>query len=403
MMYEEWEKDAYAKQWMDRLNKNSLKPYKSTFNQWMNFIQLSPTEQVQKRIKDLQNDNPKIRGFFEDKVKEYMDMLVTQGYKQNSVRNAITSIRSFFAHHRVQLTFGRTELRFRSASTEKIIDKFVPLNEEIKAIIDISKIRDKALVLVSYQSGFAPVDTLSLNIEHIKNIYEIEFQHYYIQMHREKSDSVTATCISKEAINAIQLMLKSRGNPTDGALFVSPRGKRLTQRFMNETIKKYAKKVLPKERAKQFIAKSLRDAYNCALLEANLTQEVKDLLFGHQRSGAKSKYAYNEHIIRNAYEKVFKFLSINGSLESKKQLQKIEHTVTALTKLVTEQQEKIDELKKINPESISKLQEKVLDFSDELGRTSALLEIMVKDVLTDEQRKKLLKISKEHFGDEYHV
>ena len=46
---------------------------------------------------------------------------------------------------------------------------------------------------------------------------------------------------------------------------------------------------------------------------------------------------------------------------------------------------------------------KLDDMNHELGRTSALLEIMIEDVLTTEQREKLKKISKEHFGDEYPV
>lgn len=393
MLYE-WEKDPYAKEWKDRLDVNSLKPYRSTFNQWMNFIQMSPTEQIKKRIQDLQNDNPKIRGYFEDKVKEYMNMLVTQGYKENSVRNAITSIRSFFAHHRVKLTFGRTELRFRSAPTEKIIDKFVPLNEEIKTIIEIAKIRDKALILTAYQSGFTSVDTLSLNVENINNLYDLE-DHYFIQMHREKSDSVTATCISKEAINSIQLMLKSRGNPTKGALFVSPKGKRLNQRFFNDTIKKYAFKVLPKERAEQFIAKSLRDAYNCALLEANITQETKDLLFGHQRTGAKSSYAYNENVIRNAYEKVFKFLSINGETESKKQLQKIEQTVSTLNEMMSSQTQKIENLENENKNLKTELEATEERINETISKRVGLAMQNIVELL----RKQNLDVSFENHGE----
>ena len=98
-------------------------------------------------------------------------------------------------------------------------------------------------------------------------------------MHRQKTNSVVATCISYEAIYNIQAMLKSRGNPKTGALFVTKNGERLNQRYLNISMKALAKKSLPEKRANKFITKSLRDAHNCALLQANLTQEVKDLLF----------------------------------------------------------------------------------------------------------------------------
>lgn len=49
----------------------------------------------------------------------------------------------------------------------------------------------------------------------------------------------------------------------------------------------------------------------------------------------------------------------------------------------------------------SKLTRRIDNLEYELGRTSGLLEILIKDVLTQEQRDHLRKISKEHFGDEY--
>lgn len=342
LMSYDWLKDDYANEWLNRISENTRNQYKATFPKWLAFIGMSPKEQILRRIKDLQSSNPKERGFFEDRVIEYGRMLATQNYKKNTIHNMVTPIQSFFSSHRVKLSFRKGDLNFKTQKSEKVIEKFAPTNEEIRAMYSLANVRDRSLILVLYQSGFSSIDTISLNIENIKGIYDLN-DHYFIQQHRQKTDSIQATCISAEAIHDIKAMLRERGSPKQGALFITPKGERLSTRFLNDAMKKLAKKSLPTERAKEFQTKSLRDAYNSALLEANLTQEVKDLLFGHKRTGAKSHYAYNENVIRNAYEKAFKFLTINHGTQARKDLERIETSLVGLSKTVAKQQETITE------------------------------------------------------------
>ena len=178
-----WMKDEYSKQWLNGIKKQSQRVYKNEFNQWMQFIKISPTEQVEKRIQDLQSSDPKIRNYFEDKVIEYKNRLEVQEYTGKTLSNKLTPIRAFFTTHRVQLHFRRGELNAKTSDKDKIIKKFVLNNEEIRAMYEIASVRDRALLLVLYQSGFSGVDALALNVEHIENLYQIEDIHYYIQMH----------------------------------------------------------------------------------------------------------------------------------------------------------------------------------------------------------------------------
>jgi site-specific recombinase XerD len=69
----------------------------------------------------------------------------------------------------------------------------------------------------------------------------------------------------------MKAMLSERGNPTAGALFISQKGQRLTTRFINDAIKYMVEKTYGEKEAEKFKTKSLRDAYNDALLRANLT------------------------------------------------------------------------------------------------------------------------------------
>ena len=80
---------------------------------------MSPTDQIQKRFKDLRSDNPKTRRFFEDKLVEFKSTSVVQGYMSKSVATHYTLTLSFFSADRVQLRFKRGELKVR----ERMIDK----------------------------------------------------------------------------------------------------------------------------------------------------------------------------------------------------------------------------------------------------------------------------------------
>jgi septal ring factor EnvC (AmiA/AmiB activator) len=91
--------------------------------------------------------------------------------------------------------------------------------------------------------------------------------------------------------------------------------------------------------------KSLRSAYNSALLRANIQpQELKDILMGHKRLGARSHYAYDKITILEAYEKAFKYLSINHGTQARKDLERIENSLIGLSQTVAKEQATINKL-----------------------------------------------------------
>jgi hypothetical protein len=129
-------------------------------------------------------------------------------------------------------------------------------------------------------------------------------------------------------------MLQERGNPQSGFLFVSQtkgKGEQLEVRSINEAMKALAQKSFDKEKAQEFKTKTLRSFYNSALLHAGISpQELKDLMFGHGRKGARGHYDYDEQTIKEAYQRVFEHLSING-LQVRADLKKVMDTLKGLT------------------------------------------------------------------------
>jgi site-specific recombinase XerD len=338
-----WKEDPYVKEWLGKVAERTAENYLQRFPRWLAFIEMSPTEQFKKRIKDLQSANPKERGFFEDKVVEFKNALVTQNLKATSVMSYLIPVMSFFSAHRVKLNFKRGELKVEQRAEDKVVKEWIPDNQQMKQIYQHGDARDRALLLVLYQSGFSETDVSALNIEDLPNITEAE-GHYPITMHREKTNVLQRTCISEEAVHDIKAMLEERGNPIKGALFLSQKGKRLTTRFINDVVKTMVTKTYGAEEAEKFKTKSLRDAYNDALLRANLTQEVKDTLFGHKRKGAKDRYAISQATVIDAYNKAFQYLSVNHGTQARKDIEVIRQKTNNLTNVIAQQQKQIQEL-----------------------------------------------------------
>src|SRR3972149_244007 len=344
----EWEKEPYVKEWLSKVSERTQKNYKERFPKWLTFIGMTPSAQIQKRFLDLQSQNPKERGFFEDKVVEFKNALITQNLRASSVSCTLTPVLSFFSAHRVPLKFRRGELKVEERTEDKVVKEWIPENAQVKQIYQHGDVRDRALLLCLYQSGFSETDVSMLNIEDLPNIQQCE-GHYPITMHRDKTGVLQRTCISEECVHDIKAMLEERSNPTKGALFLSQKGERLTTRFINDAIKCMVTKTYGEQEAEKFKTKSLRDAYNDALLRANLTQEIKDTLFGHMRSGAKERYAISQATIIDAFNKAFQYLSVNHGTQARKDIdvmrQQVAETKEMLLKTIQDQQQQITEIR----------------------------------------------------------
>lgn len=204
-----------------------------------------------------------------------------------------------------------------------------------------------------FQSGLSEADVSNLQIEDFPELYPVpEGQRLYFEKPREKTGEIQATCISYEAIHDIRAMLQERGNPEKGYLFVSTtkdKGKQLEVRSISEAMKDLAVKTFGKEKAKLFQTKALRSFYNSALLRASIQpQELKDLMMGHGRKGARGHYDFDEETIKQNYAKAFENLSING-LQSRTDIAKLKtefsETKGQLADMIAKQQNKNDELK----------------------------------------------------------
>jgi integrase len=310
-----YEKDEYFKKWLVGLSPRTKKNYSNEFHEWYAFIDMTPTEQIKKRMQDLTTQDIAQRLFFENKWRAFKEYLERKGdLKHASVRTRLRTVASFFSRNGLPLNLKRGD--WESTQEQPVVQRWKITKEEVKAMYSHGNLRDRALLLVLAQSGFSEVDVSQMKIEDLKGIYEQpETEHYFLEKPREKTGEIQATCLSYEAVHDIQAMLQERDNPEEGYLFVSTtkgKGSKLEVRTIHTAMKGLAEKAFGAEKTKEFKTKALRSFYNSALLRADIKSEVKDLMMGHSRQSARKHYDYDDVTIREAYQRAFEHLSING-------------------------------------------------------------------------------------------
>ncbi len=367
-------KDQYVNQWLNGLTEKSKGNYLRGILSWNDFIEMTPTEQIKRRIEDLNSKDLAARSFFESKFREYKQKRETETtLAPLSIKSELRTIASFFGR-----TTGKLNLRrgdWNSTQSTRIKNKLTLKLDDVKAMYSHGSLRDRCLLLALSQSGFSEVDVTEFRIEDLKGFYETPIStHYFLEKPREKTGEIQATCLSFEAVHDLRDLLAEKGNPKKGFIFTSqtknakiedidPETKEKTEidapievRRIHESMKNLAEKALGSERAKEFKTKHLRSLYNSALLRADIKSEVKDLMMGHQRLGSRGHYGYDEQTIKDAYTKAFEFVSING-MQSREDLVKIKEN---LNNLIGSQQVEIETRKaerKADLERIAKLED----------------------------------------------
>jgi hypothetical protein len=284
-------------------------------------------------------------------------------------------VASFFSRNGLPLALKRGDWSCTNPKHNTAKAKmWIPSQDDAKRLYAHANLRDKALFLVLYQSGFSEVDVRNLRIEDVAEGLKLpEVEHFYIQKNREKTNIEQATCISCEALHDLREYLTERGNPSSGYLFegqTKSKGQQIEVRTINEAMKTLVSKAFGVERARVFKTKALRSAYNSALLRASIQpQELKDVLMGHQRGSARKNYAYDEATIKENYAKAFQFLCVNG-IQTKNDLAKLKEEMKAQTENFNKQKAEYAETFVKQAQKIEKLETRIMELETELANTS---------------------------------
>jgi site-specific recombinase XerD len=341
-----WLEDSTVQHWFKKVgNERTVKNYSWDFPKFLEFAKMEPKDIIQQRLEQLATTDPQKRRFWEDNYVEYKHVLENQNLRKNTIKSYLRTVQSFFAHNNVKLILTRIDTKVTSTNREDIVPtQWTPTNEEIRVLYRMAKeSRDRAVLLTLYQSGFSEVDVASMNIENFpfyddKGNWKISInEDLYHQRLRAKTNILQQTCISRECLEEIRIMLQNRGFPKTGPLFVSFRDKRLDVREINMAMKEIVQRAF-NGKAKEWETKHLRDAFMNALEKAKIPQKIADVMVGHKPDGAKANYEVQQDTVETLYKDTFKFLTINGFGSQSRKIEEIDT-------LVGRQQREIQELK----------------------------------------------------------
>ncbi|MCW4018067.1 MAG: tyrosine-type recombinase/integrase [Candidatus Bathyarchaeota archaeon] len=339
----DWTSDKYVQNWFELLgNERTIKNYKNDFPKFLAYIQenteyKTPTEIINSRLQQLTTQDLLKRRFWEQQVVKYKNSLEEKNLRMATIHGHIRTVMSFFSKNGVKLLFSRGELKINPSEKDKVDREWIPSNEEVRLLYRLcDNARDRAILLTLYQSGFSEVDAASMQIQDFPFYDEnsdwaiaSNFDLYH-KRRREKTNQWQQTCLSREVLEEIRIMLQGRGFPSEGYLFVSFRGEQLGVRGINDMLKGVVTKAF-NGKVKLWKTKHLRDAFMNGLLQAKLTQEIKDAMVGHKRQGARNDYAITELTIKTAYAEAFKYLTINGYGKQSRKVEELGKQVQQLT------------------------------------------------------------------------
>lgn len=347
-----WLNDKSVKFWLDNVaEEGTKKNHRNSFPKFLDFVKMTPNQLLEERKKDLQSNDAEVKTRFERLLIEYFNFL-KQRMKHNSAIFYLSAPRSFFAVHMYPITFTKKQLKL-IAPEKPDANAWFPSNEDVRAMYSVADLRERALLLLLYQSGMSEADVSNLDIEKKTSekrtpisLYDRDgkfidtSQHLPFNYNRVKTGELAQTCVSSEALIDIRAYLQSRSFPKEGALFLGSKEGRLEARYIGNAIQELADKSLG-EFAKKFQPKSLRVAYINALEESNIHKNFSERMAGHDIGVSAS---YTRMQILETYEKVFSKLTINHARREREATQeigrqlleaqnKIENLTTKLEKL----------------------------------------------------------------------
>jgi hypothetical protein len=124
------EKDEFFKKWLVGLSPRTKKNYSNEFHEWFTFVDMTPTEQIKKRMHDLTTQDIGQRLFFENKWRAFKEYLERKGdLKHASVRTRLRTVASFFSRNGLPLNLKRGD--WESTQEQPVIQRWKITKEEV--------------------------------------------------------------------------------------------------------------------------------------------------------------------------------------------------------------------------------------------------------------------------------
>ena len=356
-----------VKQWLSDKKPSSKKQYLFYFGKFLEFHNLNPTQFLEEAKKDKVEAKTKINEFY----RHLRDNGATLTYAK--VNDA--TVKSFLSYHEIPIKTKKRIVRRK-------YDREILRRSDIKKIIEsATQMRDKALIILAFQTGMSISDLLKLNYGHVKEVLENEtkgisvidkendkekevfFENIgMIRYIREKTETEGFSIFGEDSITILEKYLnwrKQKGETLtdESPLFIAIRKKqrdrlsiRSTQRLIRDAIVKAGittfHDLKESKTVNPYGFHAIRKAF-CSIAEQyGMPKSQVEMSLGHKLDydSAYKGFTDEEKILN--YQKVERYLSIY-SMEQELEEKTEEHdeTIEELQKKLEAKDQELRDLK----------------------------------------------------------
>jgi len=238
-------------------------------------------------------------------LRDYLSYVMEQGFVKASIARKLSAIRSFYRYlQREEIIATNPVATASSPKLDKRLPSFLTIDEVERLLEapDLSKPqgqRDRALMELLYASGLRVSELVSLNLEQVNlDTGEIRV--------RGKGSKERMVLMGKPAVEALRAYL-SQGRPKlfgtrvrmTNALFINPDGGRLSERWVQSILVKYASIAGIERRVHPHM---LRHTFATHLLDGGADLRVVQELLGHASLSSTQIYT---HVTQSQARKVY--------------------------------------------------------------------------------------------------
>jgi len=337
----------------------------------------------------------------EDTLRAFIKWHKEAEYSNYSTLQSLGAVQNILKYYGIRITYDFIETPPPRPMKENAKHQW-ELDQVRKFVEAAEYIRDKAFIMVAFQSGLSIGDILDLDYGDIKREFEAGKLPLAIERYREKTNVPIRTFIGYDAAYYLRLYLESRPNIKPGDPLFTKLGseERATSTTIQNKLRDYASKL-------DFIYEEDQNGYNPARphslrsgfrsrLTGKMDGDLIELFMAHDIGQEKATYM-NQPLdeLREIYANYEHLLSINKTSrraeeekdtrekipeEALTRIRSLEATVTQLAEQNTTQTGEVEELKERvgNSESDkSKLQGEVEELRRGLEEQQRTIELMM--------------------------
>ena len=280
--------------------------YYRTLAPFFLWIDESPDSVIENRKKDISSSDYENTERYERKVIAYAQHLLTKGQSGRGTQSIIGRIQGFFSNNSKRYALDMRRLKLPKA---RKIQKYSPSLEEIRLLYTHAQnYRDRLIVALMFQNGLSPVDVSEIKVG---NLPLKEWGYY--EKSRSKTGEIWHGVVTPDILYDLEKLLKITGNPQNGEpLFIGRQGP-LDNKGISEVISELMQKAGFGEKT-GFKPTSLRDAFEDALVQANINHKIKERMMGHS-AGMEGEYGGAntlEAMIVDSMKRTYPLITLNG-------------------------------------------------------------------------------------------